>query len=123
MDFRSPIRRALTTLIASAALLIFTTPASMQGQRAPARAFLNGREVIDGEVLVKFKDMSVSAQGRRAFVEAQVDADDTTAVGSRGLRRMHSRGLKTAEMLAFLRTHPDVEYVEPNYVVYASDFV
>ncbi len=40
-------------------------------------------------------------------------------VGRGGLRRLRSRSLDTATLLARLRRHPDVLFAEPNYVVHA----
>src|SRR5581483_6953854 len=56
----------------------------------------------------------------RADVEAQADADESEAIGRQNLRRMHSRRFRTDELIVSLRNHPDVEYAEPNYVLYAD---
>ena len=77
-----------------------------------------GESARSGEVLVKFRRQLASFE--RGQLEQQTDADQNRVVGSIGVRRMHSRRYDTQTLLAFLRTHPDVAYVEPNYIVEAD---
>jgi subtilisin family serine protease len=76
---------------------------------------IDGAEAVEAEVLVKYRDDSAPAN--HAAIEAVADADVVETIDQRGVRRMRSRRLRTAELLSLLSTDPDVEYVEPNYVV------
>ena len=88
-----------------------------QGRPSVPSIFVNGREAVVGEVLVKFvRELSVRD---RLQVEQQLDADESEAVGV-SVRRLRSRRLDVQALVAFLRTHPDVEYVEPNYIWHAT---
>ena len=78
---------------------------------------IDGYEAAEGEVLVKMR-AGVAATGRRQL-EQQIDAESSEPVG-RTLRRVRSRSFDAATLLAFLETHPDVEYAEPNYVLHAT---
>jgi subtilisin family serine protease len=86
-----------------------------QGRRARATVIVNGREAVDGEVLVRFHSTVGAFEAARA--EAEVEADDVEQVGRYGTRRMRARSMGTTEMLARLRANPDVEFVEPNYII------
>jgi subtilisin family serine protease len=116
--------RPLALLCAGlAVILCLRVPVSTQGRPATARALktviVNGREAVSGEVLVKFRGAQAPASRAQAVQQADADADE--AVGGSGVRRLHSRRLDTAALLALLLKHPDVEYVEPNYIVRALD--
>jgi subtilisin family serine protease len=78
-------------------------------------AWFDGRRVVDGEVLVRFRATSGAIERQRA--EFQTDVDEVEAVGRRGTRRMRSRRLTTSDMLETLRANPDVEFAEPNYLL------
>ena len=79
---------------------------------------VNGRPAMAGEVLVKFRRELASFE--RGQLDEQTDADQSHAIGGTGVRRIHSRRYDTAALLAFLGSHPDVAYVEPNYIVQAD---
>jgi subtilisin family serine protease len=79
---------------------------------------VDGRPAVAGEVLVKWR--RALASNERAQLEVQTDADANTAIGGAGVWRMHSKTFGTHALLAFLRTHPDVAYAEPNYVISAD---
>jgi hypothetical protein len=51
-------------------------------------ATVNGRPAIAGEVLVKFRRQPTSSE--RAELGQLIDADQDRAIGSTGVRRMHS---------------------------------
>lgn len=109
-------RRALL-LTAAAGVLGLSISLSSQpraGDRPHVR--IGGREAAAGEVLVKYRAVS---PGRRAQIEVFAESEETEPVGRARLRRVRSRRLSTTELLRRLRAEPDVEYVEPNYVLYA----
>src|SRR5215207_4371239 len=104
---------ALTT---AAVVFVLGWSVSTQGRgRADSFTRINGAEAVEGEVLVKYRDDT--APQNHAAIEAVADADVVEALDRRGVRRMRSRRLRTAELLSVLSRDPDVEYVEPNYVV------
>src|SRR6266550_1222169 len=105
-------------LLAGAAL--FAAPAAVQQNARPPREIVTvgGRRAVSGEVLVKFRRQLASFE--RGQLDQQTDADENRAVGGAGIRRMHSRRYDTATLLAFLRSHTEVAYVEPNYVIEAD---
>jgi subtilisin family serine protease len=118
-ELRSPTAWKIAALTTAAAWvsIVFAIPVSTQGQgNRRARAFVNGYEVVAGEVIVKLRNRP-GVVANRADIEAQADADESEAVGRQNFRRLHSRRLKTEELIASLRNHPDVEYAEPNYVL------
>ena len=111
------IRLAAVACAAVVSIVLVTVPVSTQSGRYQI-ALVDGREAVAGEVLVKFRDSSTATD--RARVEQDTSTDDSASVGSRGARRMHSRRLDISALVAYLRVHPQVEYVEPNYIVYGD---
>jgi len=94
------------------------TPVSSQERRQGRRVattIVDGREAADGEVLIRYH--SAESSFARVRAELQADADQVETIGRRGLRRMHSRRHNTRELLALMRANPDVEFVEPNWVI------
>src|SRR5262249_40141383 len=79
---------------------------------------VRGRTVIAGDVLVKFRRPLKSTE--HAQLSYQMDAETSRDLGKSGLRHIHSKGYNTETLLNFLKTHPDVEYAEPNYVLEAA---
>ena len=110
----------VTALALLAGAALFAAPAAVQQSARPPREIVTvgGRRATSGEVLVKFRRQLAAVE--RGQLDQQTDADENRAVGSAGVRRMHSRRYDTATLLAFLRSHPDVAYVEPNYVIEAD---
>ena len=104
---------ALTTLSADA---LFSQERQPAGNRRIV--WLDGREVVEGEVIVRYRSQSGSIE--RARAEFQADSDGSEAIGRRGAHRMRSRRLSTRELLATLRANPDVEFVEPNFIIRAN---
>ncbi len=99
-----------------AAVFLFTLSASSQGPKQTSGIeVVNGHEAAAGEVLVKFR----GSENRDVVVAMaqDVDADHYRPVGSAKIRLFHSRRFSTAELVARLSKRPNVEYVEPNYVV------
>jgi beta-lactam-binding protein with PASTA domain/subtilisin family serine protease len=105
-------------LLAGAALCV--TPAATQRNPRTSRQIvtINRHPAVAGEVLVKFR--RALAPHERGLLDQQTDADYNSAIGSVGLRRIHSRSRHTSALLAFFQNHPDVAYVEPNYIVVAD---
>jgi subtilisin family serine protease len=97
--------------------IMLVLPIAMQRSRLPF-ATVDGRPVAPGEVLVKFRRTLASFE--RSQFDQQTDADRSHVIGGAGVRRLHSRRYDTATLLAFLRSHPDVAYAEPNYLVEAD---
>src|SRR5262249_28336589 len=116
------IARSLSTAILGilASLMLIVSPTAMKRAFRPIRrtVAIDGRLAAAGEVLVRYRRSLNSSE--RGQLDQQTDADDNQPVGGAGVRRIHSRRFDTAALLAFLRAHPDVAYVEPNYIV-ASD--
>ncbi|HET8550412.1 MAG TPA: S8 family serine peptidase, partial [Bryobacteraceae bacterium] len=78
----------------------------------------NGHEAVASEIIVKFRarDGSGSAQAQR-------DTDSDTAVRlsqTHAIYLLHSRSRNVPSLIETLKNRPEVEYVEPNYVVHAS---
>ncbi len=105
----------LSTTVLGLAIL-FTTGVSTQSTPSRPLIRIGGRDAAAGEVLVKYRTVPQSV---RAQLEAMVDADETETLGRGELRRVRSSRLGTPELLAQLRSQPDVEYAEPNYAVRA----
>jgi subtilisin family serine protease len=103
---------ALTTL---AVVFVLGLQVSTQGSARGRIVRVNGMEAAEGEVLLKYRDDRIGAN--HAAIETAADAETVEALDRRGMRRMRSRRLRTAELLSLLAQDPDVEYVEPNYVV------
>jgi subtilisin family serine protease/subtilase family serine protease len=109
---------AVPAIVVLAASSILDTPASTQGRRPRFQVErINGHDAVAGEVLVKF---------RRALDELELEAFDRSAdadrhhpVGGAGVRLVRSRSQSAAALVAMLRAHPDVLFVEPNYVLQA----
>jgi len=77
----------------------------------------NGKEVVAGEVLVKFKvvDQNVIDQ-----VEIEEDVDEKESVGSTHVMRFHSKSKNVDKLIKDLSKRADVLYAEPNYIVHAT---
>jgi subtilisin family serine protease len=73
-----------------------------------------GRQVVSGEVLVKLVE-----QARLAPFGQDLDVDRDEQIGDGSIRRIHSRSHNVDTLLAKLSELDEVEYAEPNYVVYA----
>ena len=116
----SPIPARSRVFVLLCALLVissFSRPAVSQSQPdASAQTIVDGRLAVANEVLVKLRDNPVYEQ--YVDLEWQNDAQ-SEVVGGQGARRLHSPWIETADLLADIQTHPDVEYAEPNYVISA----
>jgi subtilisin family serine protease len=110
-----PLRLMASVVLAITAFV--TADLSSQGPRPRTSVLVDGREAVEGEVLVEFRDEAAVFEQARAADE--VDADEVESLGRR-TRRLRARSLGTQELLARLRNNPDVEFVEPNYIIRLS---
>jgi subtilisin family serine protease len=76
----------------------------------------NGQEAVAQEVLVKFRDTMPA--GMSAVLQAE-DIERWQAVGGAGALLLHSRGKDVPTLVRDLQARAEIEYAEPNYVVYA----
>jgi uncharacterized repeat protein (TIGR01451 family) len=112
---------AVVLVILSATLCILTITGRTQSSGRSdhiRREIYNGKEVVAGQVLVKF---SPTARGESiARVKAEIDAEFDKGIGGIGSRLLRSRSKNTAAILRMLLAHPDVLYAEPDYIVRVS---
>src|SRR5215510_14217583 len=78
---------------------------------------VKGKNVASHEVLVKFR--LAAAEERITEAKLRADVDQEEGVGGGGVRRFHSSSKNTETLVRELSARPDVEYAEPNYMVYA----
>src|SRR5712664_3052936 len=111
-------RAARVLAVSALAMAVAISLRAVAQGRPPVQSILvSGREAVAGEVLVKFvRELPVRD---RLQVELLVDAEESEAVGF-SVRRLRSRTLDVQALVDFLRTHPGVEYVEPNYIWHAT---
>ena len=76
---------------------------------------MDGHEAIEGEVLVRFRTRPGGSEEARAAFDVETEESET--IGANGLRRWRARRLGTRALIERLRANPDVEFVEPNYVI------
>jgi hypothetical protein len=120
MSFRSDSEgRTLRAAVPALCALALISSVDVLTQNRPnqgRRGRFAGREVVEGEVLLKFRGDAIVVSGGR--VELAADADVHQPLGRSGVRLLRSRGQRTAQLIARLRDDPDLEFVEPNYIVY-----
>ncbi|MBI3560769.1 MAG: S8 family serine peptidase [Gammaproteobacteria bacterium] len=78
-----------------------------------------GHEVVANQVLVKFKSGIVSKAAATEDIRKQEDIDSDEDIGGIGVRKFHSRSINVTQLIERLKVRQDVEYVEPDHVVYA----
>ena len=110
---RQPV---VTAFAIVAATLVLGSQVWTQGRPSRRTTTVRGREAVEGEVLVKFARGSSDVE--QAQLETQLDTEEREPVGPR-ITRIKSRAYDVATLLAYLRTRTDVEYAEPNYILYA----
>jgi subtilisin family serine protease len=104
------------SVTAALALLVWSSGGSisLSGQAPAARGrameTYRGRRVIAREVLVRFRGTPTAAS------VAALDLTENERFFT-GVRRLRARRGGVAELIAALAARPDVEYVEPNYVI------
>src|SRR6516162_3468305 len=88
--------------------IAFTLPVAAQSVRTES---FRGRDVVSGEILVKFR----GANAAQSFGLAALDADISSmeSAGRTGAIVIRSRGRKVDELLQTYMARPDVEYAEP----------
>ena len=104
-------------VIAGAAGILVNGLAAQGPRSQSGHDLVRGREAAAGEVLVKFRADQSSAE--RTQVDAILDADRDEDGPVRRLRTIHSRRFDASTLVAFFQGAPDVEYAEPNYILYA----
>ncbi len=95
-------------------LLVLTVGA----QKGGGTESVAGKVAAAGEVLIKFRDAATledieSAKMRGAIVHAK-------GIGGVGAYRFRSGTKKVAELIEMFGADPKVQYVEPNYILYAD---
>jgi subtilisin family serine protease len=110
------LRAAIAVGVFSLIGLLIGVSAGAQGQSGGRRKteVFNGKEVVAGQVLVKFRE---DAAGSLAQVEREADIATEKRVGRAGARLLHSRSKNTAALVRELSARADVVYAEPNYVI------
>jgi subtilisin family serine protease len=75
---------------------------------------VEGREAVANEVVVQFRGEAAAAH---AAIHAQEDIDESALIGHGRHAVLHSRSKSAAQLLASLRSRPDVLYAVPNHIV------
>src|SRR5258708_35493299 len=113
----------LRTAVVVAVLLVagwLVAPVLLRSQtsgRGAFREYVLGREVVAGDVLVRFRDDAI---GRMRQIERDLDADDNQPVGAGEWRRIHSASRSAQALLTALSSRADVLEGEPNYIVHTT---
>ncbi len=85
---------------------------------ATAMAQLGGPQVVEGEYLIKYKDSVAGSAAVRSKLLSKANLKASfTGLG------VYQVSMKTGASVEDLRNDPDVEYIEPNYIVYKGDSV
>src|SRR5262245_7719491 len=102
------IRRFVAVVVAIGAAVSFSASPSSQGRggQRSATERINGREVVSGEVLVKFNRALPGDE--LAQIGALADADSLSRIGRTGIRRVRSRSLSAAALLARFAGRDDI---------------
>ena len=112
----------LSSLLAAALLAVAPASAQVSKGSDPTKTeVFQGRQAVANEVLVKFHRSASAGNVAQAKQDEDVDSDEE--VGGIGVRLFHSRSKDVATLISRLSARPDVDYVEPNYVIYADTTV
>lgn len=100
--------------------ILFSPSALTQGRRGQRLdiQFVDGREAVAREVLVKFRRPHDPQELAR--IGSEIDGDQFEAIGRSGVLRVRSRTVSAARLSDRLRARADVLYVEPNFVIRLS---
>ncbi len=116
MTRRSPIR---VVFAAAFSFVISATFSAQSRQPASAPAAPRAARQIEGELLVKFRRGTLTAQ--RSVAHGRAGARRLRAFNVvPGLEQVRlPEGVTVKDAIARYRAHPDVVYAEPNYIVHA----
>jgi subtilisin family serine protease len=106
--------KAAACSVAAAALIVAGHALAQNPRRS---VVFNGREAAAGEVLVRFTRQP--AETERLAIERDADAAESEPIGP-AFRRMRSRTLDVAALIASVRRRAIVEYAEPNYLWHST---
>ena len=109
-------RPGLRNLAATAFVLALAASAMAQTARTES---YGGRNVVAGEIIVRFRDASPGQN--RALAARDQDIVAAEPVGRTGPVLLRSRGRDVAALLQAYAGRADVQYAEPNYVWRATD--
>lgn len=101
-------------------LLVAGCPLYAQHNANIKTEMYDDKEAAANEVLIKFRPTPL------AFIlQAQMaeDVDQSEEVGSTGALRIHSASKNVAALIRDLSARADVVYVEPNYILHATDTI
>ncbi|MGH9966519.1 MAG: S8 family serine peptidase [Pyrinomonadaceae bacterium] len=121
VNMLNPRAATVVALLSLFALAWFITSRSIRvsaGDNQQRTEFVEGRDVVAGDVLVKFRSGATEFSVFHAAQDA--DADENEQVSGSGIRRFHSRSKTVATLVRELSARGDVEYAEPNYIVHAN---
>src|SRR5437773_2890597 len=93
-------------------------PLTAQAPAARRHERGRGRDAGAGRIIVKFRPSATLAD--IAQVEAATDTDRSAGIGGIRARVLHSRSRHAADLEAVVAAFPQVEYVEPDWVVHAT---
>jgi len=117
--------RLSSGLLSLAVLAVVLSAASPAGAQAPHAAAgrlkterFKKREVVAGQVLVRFRESADAREVERAKVSADVEHE--RKVGGGGARLLQSRSKDAETLVRELSARADVLYAEPNYVIRAT---
>jgi len=108
----------LVILLALALFMVTSRSTPVSAGDNPQRTeFVEGRDAVAGEVLVKFR--SGATEFSVYYAQQDADADVKEQVSATGVWRFRSRSKTTTTLIKELSARNDVEYAEPNYIVHA----
>jgi len=110
--------RYIALLAVSLGVLLVSDLAGQRRAGEWRTVLVDGHEAVEGEVLVRFRTRPGGFEEQRAAADVETEQSET--IGRNGLRRWRAKHLGTRELIARLRANPDVEFVEPNYVIRIS---
>ncbi|WP_291985569.1 S8 family peptidase [Luteitalea sp.] len=113
-------RPLLAVCLGAVAAFVLTWPVALGTRQLPEAPqvvqLASGPMAVDGEVLVKYRGDAMHVARVRVQDDAEVAEEES--LGRGGVRRLRSGRFGTEELVARLRDDPDIEFVEPNYIVY-----
>lgn len=114
-----PVKNYLFLLI-SAVILLSTGSGELYGQTNVVKKTLKGYgevEYVEGELIFRYKDDETTLQKEaRSADESDTRLQSLTQFRNSRSERVRLNGMTVEEGLEEFRNHPDVEFVEPNFV-------